>query len=63
MISCEGELRAKLAYLLLISGNSGVQKRLAYQAQFVPCRIHCLSNAPAIFILNSFWSKIVPRRN
>ena len=34
MISCEGELRngtkyAELAYLLLISGNSGVQKRMA----------------------------------
>jgi hypothetical protein len=35
MISCEGELRngtkyAKLAYLLLISGNSGVQQRMAF---------------------------------
>ncbi len=34
MIFCEGEVRngtkyAKLAYLLLISGNSGVQKRMA----------------------------------
>jgi hypothetical protein len=35
MISCEGKLRngtmyAKLAYLLPISGNSGVQKRMAF---------------------------------
>jgi hypothetical protein len=34
MIFCEGELRngtkyAKLAYLLLISGNYGIQKRMA----------------------------------
>ncbi len=36
MISCEGELRngtkyAKLAYLFLISGNSGVQKCMAFE--------------------------------
>jgi hypothetical protein len=36
MISCEGELRngkkyAELAYILPVSGNSGVQKRMAYQ--------------------------------
>ncbi len=35
MISCEGELRngtknTKLAYLLPISGNSGVQKHMAF---------------------------------
>jgi hypothetical protein len=37
MISCKGELRngkkyTELAYLLLISGSSGVQKRMALRA-------------------------------
>jgi len=36
MISCEGELRngkkyAELAYFMTISGNSGVQKRMAFE--------------------------------
>ena len=46
MISCEGELRngtkyAELAYLFLISGNSGVQKCMALLLSDKVCQLTC----------------------